>query len=147
MKILVTGGAGCIGSHTCVELLNDNYEVVVIDNLDNSNSAALNRVQQITGKSLIFYEADVRDKTTLHTIFNNEQPNAVIHFAGLKAVGESVSLPHTYYQNNIDSTLVLTEVMKIHGCQNLIFSSSATVYGDPALIPITEEWESFCLLQ
>lgn len=139
MKILVTGGAGFIGSHTCVELLEAGYKVAVVDNLSNSSRESMNRVQEITGKQLSFYEADVRDKKTLSDIFDKEKPEAVIHFAGLKAVGESVQKPHTYYQNNIDSTLVLTEVMQEHNCKNIIFSSSATVYGDPAFIPITEE--------
>lgn len=139
MKILVTGGAGFIGSHTCAELLNNGYEVVVVDSLDNSCPLSLDRVKQITDKSLTFYQADVRDKEKLSSIFSEEHPEAVIHFAGLKAVGESVSIPHTYYSNNIDSTLILTEVMKEHGCYNLIFSSSATVYGNPAFIPITED--------
>ena len=116
-----------------------NYEVVVVDNLDNSSPAAVDRVQRIAGKTLTFYQLDMREKGLLSSIFSKEHPDAVIHFAGLKAVGESVSIPHAYYQNNIDSTLVLTEVMKEYGCHNLIFSSSATVYGDPAFIPITEE--------
>ena len=139
MKILVTGGAGYIGSHTCVELLNAGYEVAVVDNLSNSSKESIIRVKKITGKDLRFYEADVRNENKLSEIFDLEKPNAVIHFAGLKAVGESVAKPHAYYQNNIDSTLVLTEVMKSHNCKKIIFSSSATVYGDPAFIPITED--------
>lgn len=139
MKILVTGGAGYIGSHTCVELLNSNYDVVVVDNLSNSSEESLRRVKKITEKEPKFYEADVRDAAKLSEIFDNEKPDAVIHFAGLKAVGESVVKPYEYYQNNIDSTLVLTDVMKKHNCKKIIFSSSATVYGDPAFIPITED--------
>lgn len=139
MTILVTGGAGFIGSHTCVELLESGYDVVVVDNLANSSRKAIDRIQEITGKKLDFYEADVRDEKTLSEIFDKKKIDAVIHFAGLKAVGESVRIPHTYYQNNIDSTLVLTEVMRKHDCKNIVFSSSATVYGDPAFIPITEE--------
>lgn len=139
MTILVTGGAGFIGSHTCVELLESGYDVVVVDNLANSIRKAIDRIQEITGKKLDFYEADVRDEKTLSEIFDKKKIDAVIHFAGLKAVGESVRIPHTYYQNNIDSTLVLTEVMRKHDCKNIVFSSSATVYGDPAFIPITEE--------
>ncbi len=139
MRILVTGGAGYIGSHTCVELLNAGYEVVVVDNLCNSSVESLNRVKNITGKELTFYEADIRDKEKLEEIFSKEKIDAVIHFAGLKAVGESVAKPLEYYQNNIAGTLVLCEVMREHGCKNIIFSSSATVYGDPAFVPITEE--------
>ncbi len=139
MKILVTGGAGYIGSHTCVELLNAGYDVVVVDNLYNSSEKALDRVQEITGKTLRFYEADVRDRAAMDRVFD-EHPDieAVIHFAGLKAVGESVAKPIEYYENNIGGTLALTDVMRHHGCKNIIFSSSATVYGDPAEIPITE---------
>ncbi len=138
MRILVTGGAGYIGSHTCIELLNADYEVVVVDNLCNSSVESLNRVRKITGKELTFYEADIRDKDKLEEIFSKEKIDAVIHFAGLKAVGESVAKPLEYYQNNIAGTLVLCEVMREHGCKNIIFSSSATVYGDPAFVPITE---------
>lgn len=139
MRILVTGGAGYIGSHTCVELLNLGYEVVVVDNLCNSSEVSLDRVKQITGKSLTFYHADLLDKTALTEIFDKETVDAVIHFAGLKAVGESVAKPLEYYHNNITGTLILCEVMRDHGVKNIIFSSSATVYGDPAFIPITEE--------
>ena len=138
MAILVAGGAGYIGSHTCVELLNRGYEVVVIDNLYNSSEVALERVQEITGKSLKFYEGDVLNREDLDPIFENENIEAVINFAGLKAVGESVQKPWEYYHNNITGTLILTDVMRKHGCKNIIFSSSATVYGDPAEIPITE---------
>ncbi len=139
MKILVTGGAGYIGSHTCVELLDEGYEVVIVDNLSNSNEEAVRRIKKITGKDVTFYKADIRDEKALDDIFANHSIDAVIHFAGLKAVGESVVKPLEYYQNNIAGTLVLCDVMKKHNCKNIIFSSSATVYGDPAFIPITEE--------
>lgn len=139
MAILVTGGAGYIGSHTCIELLSAGYEVVVVDNLVNSGKEAVKRVEQITGAKLPFYEADIRDKEALEKIFREEEIDSVIHFAGLKAVGESVKKPLEYYHNNITGTLVLCEVMRNHGVKNIIFSSSATVYGDPAVIPITEE--------
>lgn len=139
MRILVTGGAGYIGSHTCVELLNMGYEVVVVDNLCNSSEESLNRVKQITGKEVTFYRADLLDKAAINDIFDKETVDAVIHFAGLKAVGESVAKPLEYYHNNITGTLILCEVMRDHGVKNIIFSSSATVYGDPAFIPITEE--------
>lgn len=138
MKILVTGGAGYIGSHTCVELLNSGYEVIVVDNLYNSCQEALNRVQKITGKELTFYEGDLLDKPFLTEVFSKEKPEAVIHFAGYKAVGESVEKPLEYYHNNITGTLMLCDVMRNHGCKKIVFSSSATVYGDPAEIPITE---------
>ena len=139
MKILVTGGAGYIGSHTCVELLNEGYEVVIVDNLDNSNAKAVDRIGQITGKKVTFYEKDIRDKEAMNDIFGREKPECVIHFAGLKAVGESVQKPLEYYENNINGTLVMLDAMRKNGCKNIIFSSSATVYGDPAFIPITEE--------
>ena len=139
MRILVTGGAGYIGSHTCVELLNEGYEVVVVDNLYNASKKSLERVEQITGKSVTFYETDIRDREGLEAVFAKESVDAVIHFAGLKAVGESVSKPIEYYQNNIAGTLTLCDVMRKHGVKNIIFSSSATIYGDPAMIPITEE--------
>ena len=139
MKILVTGGAGYIGSHTCVELLNAGYDVVVVDNLYNASAKALDRVREITGKDLIFYEADILDAPKMDEIFKKEQVDCVIHFAGLKAVGESVVKPLEYYKNNINGTLVLCEAMRKNGCKNIIFSSSATVYGNPAFIPITEE--------
>ncbi|MCD8301077.1 MAG: UDP-glucose 4-epimerase GalE [Clostridiales bacterium] len=138
MTILVTGGAGYIGSHTCVELLNAGYGVVVVDNLYNSSAKALDRVQSITGKTLKFYENDVLDREAMDRIFTENTIDAVIHFAGLKAVGESVAKPIEYYHNNIGGTLVLADVMRNHGVKNIIFSSSATVYGDPAEIPITE---------
>lgn len=139
MKILVTGGAGYIGSHTCVELLNAGYEVAVFDNLYNSSRDAIGRVKDITGKELTFYEADMRNYNELTHIFETEKPDAVIHFAGLKAVGESVAKPLMYYNNNLTGTLNLCRVMEEQGCKNIIFSSSATVYGNPAFIPITEE--------
>ncbi|MBR9936888.1 UDP-glucose 4-epimerase GalE [Oscillospiraceae bacterium Marseille-Q3528] len=139
MTILVTGGAGFIGSHTCVELLNAGYEVVVVDNLYNASEKALERVEQITGKSLKFYKVDLLDAPALTKVFDEEKIDAVIHFAGLKAVGESVAKPLEYYHNNITGTLILCDVMRKHGVKNIIFSSSATVYGDPAFIPITEE--------
>lgn len=139
MAILVTGGAGFIGSHTCVELLNAGYEVSVVDNLCNASEESLRRVEKITGKKVTFYKADIRDAEALHTIFEKESVDAVIHFAGLKAVGESVAKPLEYYQNNIAGTITLCDVMRAHGVKNIIFSSSATVYGDPAFIPITEE--------
>ena len=139
MKILVTGGAGYIGSHTCVELLNEDYEVVIVDNLYNSNEKAVDRIMQITGKEVKFYNSDIRDYEAMSKIFADERPDAVIHFAGLKAVGESVAKPLEYYENNIGGTLILCKAMRENGCKNIIFSSSATVYGDPAFIPITEE--------
>jgi len=139
MRILVTGGAGYIGSHTCVELLNEGHEVVVVDNLCNSSEKSLERVEKITGKTLTFYKADLLDREALEKIFSVEKVDAVIHFAGLKAVGESVAKPLEYYHNNITGTLILCEVMKNHDVKNIIFSSSATVYGNPAFVPITEE--------
>ena len=139
MKILVTGGAGFIGSHTVVELQNAGYDVVVVDNLSNSSEKSLERVEKITGKKVPFYKADILDREALNEIFDKEKIDAVIHFAGLKAVGESVEKPWEYYENNIAGTLTLVDVMRKHGVKNIIFSSSATVYGDPAFIPITEE--------
>ncbi len=139
MAILVTGGAGYIGSHTVVELQNAGYDVVVCDNLSNSSKKSLERVETITGKPVKFYLADILDRDAMENIFSNEKIDAVIHFAGLKAVGESVAKPWEYYHNNITGTLVLTDVMRKHGCKNIIFSSSATVYGNPAFVPITEE--------
>ena len=139
MRILVTGGAGYIGSHTCIELLEQGHEVVVVDNLCNSSKVSLERVEAITGKTVTFYEADLLDKAALDKIFGCEEIDAVIHFAGIKAVGESVSKPLEYYHNNITGTLILCDVMRDHGVKNIIFSSSATVYGDPAFVPITEE--------
>ena len=139
MAILVTGGAGYIGSHTCVELLNAGYEVVVADNLSNSCKEALDRVEEITGKKVTFYEVDILDREGLCHIFETEKIESVIHFAGLKAVGESVAKPLEYYHNNITGTLILCDVMRTYGVKNIVFSSSATVYGTPAFIPITEE--------
>ena len=137
--ILVTGGAGYIGSHTCVELLNVGHDVVVVDNLCNSSEESLKRVEEITGKPVTFYEVDLLDKEGLGKVFDNENIDAVIHFAGLKAVGESVYKPLEYYHNNVTGTLILCDVMRKHGVKSIVFSSSATVYGDPAFIPITEE--------
>ena len=139
MSILVTGGAGFIGSHTVVELQNAGYDVVVLDNLSNSSEKSLERVSLITGKPVTFYKADILDREALEEIFAKEDLTACIHFAGLKAVGESVAKPWEYYENNIAGTLTLVDVMRKHNCKNIIFSSSATVYGDPAIIPITEE--------
>lgn len=136
--ILVAGGAGYIGSHTCVELLNAGYEVVVVDNLYNASPKAIERVSEITGKDVKFYEVDILDKAALTKVFDENKIDAVIHFAGYKAVGESVAKPIEYYHNNMTGTLVLCDVMREHGVKNIVFSSSATVYGDPAQIPITE---------
>jgi len=138
MAILVTGGAGYIGSHTCVEMLNSGYEVIVIDNFDNSCAESLKRVEKITGKSVKLYEADVRDEKALRKIFKKNKIEAVIHFAGLKAVGESVRKPIEYYDNNLISTLRLLEVMREFNCKKLVFSSSATVYGVATEMPLTE---------
>lgn len=139
MAILVTGGAGYIGSHTVVELQNAGYDVVVADNLSNSSEKSLQRVEKITGKKVPFYKVDILDREGLHRIFEKEKIDSCIHFAGLKAVGESVAKPWEYYENNIAGTLTLVDVMRNHGVKNIIFSSSATVYGDPAEIPITEK--------
>ncbi|MBO5322473.1 MAG: UDP-glucose 4-epimerase GalE [Oscillospiraceae bacterium] len=138
MNVLVTGGAGYIGSHTCLELLENGYGVIVIDNLCNSNPKSLDRVQELTGKTLKFYEGDVRDETLLTKIFTENEIGCVIHFAGLKAVGESVAKPWEYYDNNLNSTLVLTKVMKQFGMKNIIFSSSATVYTADNEMPLKE---------
>ena len=139
MAILVTGGAGFIGSHTVVELQNAGYDVVVLDNLSNSSEKSLERVEKITGKPVKFYKKDILDREGLNEVFEKEDIDSCIHFAGLKAVGESVVKPWEYYENNIAGTLTLVDVMRKHGAKNIIFSSSATVYGDPAIIPITEE--------
>ena len=139
MAILVTGGAGYIGSHTVVELQNAGYDVVVLDNLSNASEKSLERVSRITGKPVKFYKADILDRDALNEIFDKEEIDSCIHFAGLKAVGESVAKPWEYYENNIAGTLTLVDVMRKHNVKNIIFSSSATVYGDPAIIPITEE--------
>ena len=139
MAVLVTGGAGYIGSHTVVELQNAGYDVVVLDNLSNASEKALDRVSKITGKPVKFYKADILDRDALNDIFDKETIESCIHFAGLKAVGESVVKPWEYYENNIAGTLTLVDVMRKHNVKNIIFSSSATVYGDPAQIPITEK--------
>ena len=139
MAILVTGGAGYIGSHTVVELQNAGYDVVVLDNLSNASEKSLERVSKITGKPVKFYKADILDRDALNEVFDKEDIDSCIHFAGLKAVGESVAKPWEYYENNIAGTLTLVDVMRKHNVKNIIFSSSATVYGDPAIIPITEE--------
>ncbi|MDF2512498.1 MAG: UDP-glucose 4-epimerase [Herbinix sp.] len=140
MTILVTGGAGYIGSHTCVELLNSGYDVVVVDNLCNSSEESLRRVKQITGKELTFYQVDLLDKEALTQVFQKEKVDAVIHFAGLKAVGESVAKPLEYYHNNVTGTLILCDVMRSFGVKDIVFSSSATVYGNPATVPIREDF-------
>lgn len=140
MAVLVTGGAGYIGSHTCIQLLNAGYEVVVADNLYNSKKESLRRVEQITGKKLTFYESDMCDSDAVHEIFSKESIEAVIHFAGYKAVGESVAKPLAYYRNNLLSTIVLLETMKKFGVRNFVFSSSATVYGSPKSVPIREDF-------
>ena len=139
MNILVTGGAGFIGSHTVVELLQAGYQVSVLDNLSNSSEKSLQRVEAITGRKVPFYKADILDRQALEKIFSQEKVDAVIHFAGLKAVGESVQKPWEYYETNIAGTLTLVDVMRKHNVKNIIFSSSATVYGNPAVIPITED--------
>ena len=141
MKILVTGGTGFIGSHTVVELLNSNYEVVVIDNLSNSKIEVIDKIKEITSKAVTFYEGDVCDKSLLEKVFKENNIDAVIHFAGYKAVGESVKKPLMYYRNNIDSTLALCEVMNEYNVKNIVFSSSATVYGTPKSLPIKEDFE------
>ena len=138
--ILVTGGTGFIGSHTCVELIERGYDVAVLDNLSNSKVESLNRIERITGVRPRFYEADILDREGLEAVFAAESGiESVIHFAGLKAVGESVAKPWEYYHNNIAGTLVLVDVMRKHGVKSIVFSSSATVYGDPAFVPITED--------
>jgi UDP-glucose 4-epimerase len=145
MHVIVTGGAGYIGSHTCLELLNAGYRVTVIDNLCNSSRESIQRVEDLTGKSITFFEVDLLDKNSLQEVFA-QTPNvqAVIHFAGLKAVGESVQRPLLYYQNNLSSTLNLCQVMQEQGVKNIVFSSSATVYGDPASVPIRETFPLSC---
>ncbi len=139
-KILVTGGAGYIGSHTCLELLNAGYEVVVVDNLDNSVEESLHRVRALTGRELEFHEVDICDGAALGAVFADRSFDAVVHFAGLKAVGESSEIPLRYYENNIVGTIELLKVMQAHDCFKIVFSSSATVYGDPATVPITEDF-------
>jgi UDP-glucose 4-epimerase len=138
MAILVTGGAGYIGSHTCVELMQAGYDLIIIDNFSNSKPESLRRVKEITGKEFKFYEVDLLDRIGIEKVFTENHIEAVIHFAGLKAVGESVSAPLQYYHNNITGTLVLCDVMSKHGVRNLVFSSSATVYGMPEVVPISE---------
>lgn len=140
MNVLVTGGAGYIGSHTIVQLQNEGHEVIVIDNLSNSSEEAILRVQKITGKDLTFYPIDLLDKVAVNEVFESHSIDSVIHFAGFKAVGESVQKPMSYYHNNITSTLVLCELMARHGVKDIVFSSSATVYGDPETVPITEDF-------
>ena len=139
MTILVTGGCGYIGSHTVTELLSAGFDVVIADNLYNSQALVIDRIEQITGRRPVFYPIDVTDRQALDVLFTKEKIDAVIHFAGYKAVGESTRMPIEYYSNNLDSTLVLTDVMRRHDCRRLVFSSSATVYGDPAFVPITED--------
>jgi UDP-glucose 4-epimerase len=138
--ILVTGGAGFIGSHTSVELLDAGYDIAIIDNFSNSKPEMIDKIAEITGKDFKFYEADLLDRPAVEKIFEENKIDAVIHFAGLKAVGESVEKPMEYYHNNIGSTLVLCETMRKYGCKKIVFSSSATVYGDPASVPITEDF-------
>ena len=139
MTILVSGGSGYIGSHTCIELLNAGYDVVIADNLYNSKELVVDRIEEIAGKRPRFYNVDVCDKQAVNALFEKVKIDAVINFAGYKAVGESTAKPLEYYSNNLDSTLVLCDVMRSHGCKKFVFSSSATVYGDPAFVPITED--------
>ncbi len=140
MNILITGGAGYIGSHTCIELLEAGHHIIVVDNLSNSSVEALNRVRRITAKSFEFHEVDILDKDALERIFSSHEVDAVIHFAGLKSVGESVGVPLRYYHNNVSGTLTLCDVMEENEVRNIVFSSSATVYGDPHIVPITEDF-------
>lgn len=140
MKILVTGGAGYIGSHTCLEILQAGFEVIVVDNLSNSKEESLKRVQELTGKTLSFHKVDLLDKKALSTVFDKYSFDAVIHFAGLKAVAESIAIPLRYYHNNVTGTMILCEVMNEHNVKNIVFSSSATIYGDPHKVPITEDF-------
>lgn len=140
MRILVTGGTGFIGSHTCVALLDAGYQVVVVDNLSNSKKESLKRVEELTGKSAVFYKLDLLDQKQLVKVFQNEKIDAVIHFAGLKAVAESVEKPLEYYQNNICGTISLLEVMREHNVNKIVFSSSATVYGEPESVPVREDF-------
>ncbi|MGM9551039.1 MAG: UDP-glucose 4-epimerase GalE [Clostridia bacterium] len=144
MKVLLTGGAGYIGSHTCIELLNAGHEAIVLDNFSNSKPEALNRIKEIAKKDFKFYEADCCDKDALEKIFTENEIDAVIHFAGYKAVGESVRIPVSYYRNNIDSSLALLEVMEKHDCNKIVFSSSATVYGVPKQVPLVEGMDTGC---
>lgn len=140
MRILVTGGTGYIGSHTCIELLKNGYEVVIIDNLINSKESVVGKIEKLSGKSVKFYKCDILDEAGMDRVFSEQKIDAVIHFAGLKAVGESVAKPITYYHNNITGTLLLCRVMRKHGCKNIVFSSSATVYGAPKSVPIKEDF-------
>ena len=140
MRVLITGGAGYIGSHTCIELLRAGYELIVVDNLSNSKEESLRRVQKLAGKSVAFHKVDLLDREALEAVFARNPVEAVIHFAGLKAVGESVSMPLRYYHNNVAGTLVLCQVMQKYSVRNLVFSSSATVYGEPERVPITEDF-------
>ena len=140
MRILVTGGPGYIGSHTCIELLKNGYEVVIIDNLINSKESVVGKIEKLSGKSVKFYKCDILDEEGMDRVFSEQKIDAVIHFAGLKAVGESVAKPITYYHNNITGTLLLCRVMRKHGCKNIVFSSSATVYGAPKSVPIKEDF-------
>ena len=142
MKILVTGGAGFIGSHTCVELLNAGYEIVIVDNLYNSSEKSLGRVKELTGKDFVFYPYDIRDKENMRKVFEEHKIDACIHFAGLKAVGESVKKPLEYYDNNIGGTLALCEVMREYNCKKIVFSSSATVYGSANISPLKEDMKT-----
>jgi len=144
MKVLLTGGAGYIGSHTAVEMLNAGYEVVIADNFDNSSPKVIDRIEVITGRRPTVYELDVADNAAVDAMFAQERFDAVVHFAGLKAVGESCAIPVRYYRNNIDTTLTLLEVMKDHGVHNFVFSSSATVYGIPKEVPLREGMPTFC---
>ena len=139
MRVLVTGGAGYIGSHTVLELINNGYEVVIVDNFSNSKPVVLDKLREISGKEIKFYEVDLCDKEKLRIVFDEQEIDAVIHFAGYKAVGESVAKPLMYYRNNIDSTLSLLEVMSEYGVKKIVFSSSATVYGNPEVLPLNEE--------
>ncbi len=143
-RVLVTGGCGYIGSHTVVELQKNGFDVVIVDNLSNSKEAVLDRIQQITGTKPTFYKVDMTDKAALRGVFEKEKFSDVIHFAGLKAVGESVRKPLEYYRNNLDSTMNLLELMREFGVKNIVFSSSATVYGNPATVPITEDFPLSC---
>lgn len=144
MRVLVTGGAGYIGSHTCVELLEAGHDVIIVDNLCNSKEIVLDRIKEITDKDVKFYKIDLLDRDNLEEIFVSEKIDVVIHFAGLKAVGESVAIPLKYYYNNLTGTFILCELMQKYGVKNLVFSSSATVYGDPATVPISEEFPLSC---
>ena len=138
MNILLAGGAGYIGSHTAVQLLNEGHEVIIVDNYSNSNPEVINRIEKITGKKVVVYTADIKDKEAVDLVFDQNKIDCVIHFAGLKAVGESIEQPIRYYRNNIDTTLTLLECMQKHGVRNIVFSSSATVYGEECTMPCVE---------